>query len=60
MVGSVKALFFGATISLVCLYHGFRAGEAMTNIPPRVSRALVQCFIVSVLVNVLISAIFYL
>jgi phospholipid/cholesterol/gamma-HCH transport system permease protein len=60
MVGSVKALFFGVTISLVCLYHGFRAGEAMTNIPPRVSRAMVQCFIVCVLVNVLISAIFYL
>jgi len=60
LVGSVKALFFGIFISLVCLYHGFRAGEAMTNIPPRVSRALVQCFIVCVLVNVLISAIFYL
>jgi phospholipid/cholesterol/gamma-HCH transport system permease protein len=60
MVGSVKALFFGLTISLVCLYHGLRAGGAVTNIPPRVSRALVQCFIACVLVNVLISAIFYL
>lgn len=60
ITGSVKALFFGVIIPVVCLYQGFRAGGAVTNIPPRVSRALVQCFIFCVLVNVLISAIFYL
>lgn len=60
MVGLVKALFFGVIISVVCLHQGFRAGEAMTDVPPRASRALVQCFIFSILVNVLVSAVFYL
>ena len=60
MVGLVKALFFGMIISVVCLHHGFRAGEAITNVPPRASRALVQCFIFCIAVNVLVSAVFYL
>jgi phospholipid/cholesterol/gamma-HCH transport system permease protein len=60
MVGSVKALFFGVIISGVCLHQGFRAGEAITRVPRQVSRALVQCFISCILVNVLISAVFYL
>jgi phospholipid/cholesterol/gamma-HCH transport system permease protein len=60
VVGLVKTLFFGLTISLVCLHHGFQAGESMTSIPPRVSSALVECFIFCILFNVLISAVFYL
>ncbi len=60
IVGSVKAFVFGLTIALVCMYHGFRAGKAMTDIPPQVSRALVDCFILSIFFNVLISALFYL
>jgi phospholipid/cholesterol/gamma-HCH transport system permease protein len=60
MVGLVKALFFGTIISVVCLHQGFRAGEAMTNVPPQASRALVQCFIFCILVNVLVSVVFYL
>jgi phospholipid/cholesterol/gamma-HCH transport system permease protein len=60
IVGVVKALFFGTIISLVCLYHGFTAEEAVTSIPPRVSQALVDCFIVCIFFNVMISALFYL
>lgn len=60
IVGSVKATLFGITISLVCLYHGLNAGGAVTNIPPQVSRALVDCFIFCTVFNVVISALFYL
>jgi phospholipid/cholesterol/gamma-HCH transport system permease protein len=60
MVGSVKAFFFGVIISVVCLHQGFQAGEAITSVPRQVSRALVQCFIFCILVNVLVSAVFYL
>lgn len=60
IVGSAKALIFGLTIALVCMYHGFRTGRAVTDIPPKVSRALVDCFIFCTFCNVLISAVFYL
>jgi phospholipid/cholesterol/gamma-HCH transport system permease protein len=60
IVGSVKAFLFGVTIALVCLYHGFKTGDAITNIPPQVSRAVVDCFLICIFFNVLISALFYL
>lgn len=60
IVGLSKALAFGLTIPLVCLYHGFRVGQAVTTIPPQVSRALVDCFIYCIIVNIIISALFYL
>lgn len=60
IVGLVKATLFGITISLVCLFQGFNVGKAITNIPPRVSRAMVDCFIFCIFLNVLISAMFYL
>jgi phospholipid/cholesterol/gamma-HCH transport system permease protein len=60
IVGSVKALMFGLTIALVCMFHGFRTGDAITNIPPQVSSAMVDCFILCTFFNVLISALFYL
>jgi phospholipid/cholesterol/gamma-HCH transport system permease protein len=60
IVGSVKSVLFGLTISLVCLYHGFKTVEAITNVPQQVSRALVYCFILCIVINVLISALFYL
>ena len=60
IVGLVKSVLFGLTISLVCLYHGFTTREAITNVPQQVSRALVYCFILCIFFNVLVSALFYL
>ena len=50
-----KGLCFGAIIPAICLHNGFQAEEAITNIPPKVSRALVECFLYMVLFNLLIS-----
>lgn len=60
IVGTVKAFMFGLTIALVCMFHGLRTGDAVTNIPPQVSRAMVDCFILCIFFNVVISALFYL
>jgi len=60
IVGSVKAVVFGLTIALVCMYYGFKTGQAITNIPPNVSRAMVDCFILCIILNVVISVLFYL
>ena len=60
IVGSVKAVVFGTAIALICMYHGFRTGRAITDIPPQVSNAMVDCFIFCTFCNVLISGLFYL
>lgn len=53
-----KSLCFGLTIPVVCLYNGFMAYGSITTVPPRVSRALVDCLIYCVFFNVTISVIF--
>ncbi len=55
----VKGLSFGVIISIVCMYHGFLAQGAITNIPPRVSRAMVECLLYCVFFDIIISVAFY-
>ena len=53
-----KSLCFGLVIPIVCLHGGFGAHKAVTNVPPLVSRALVDCLIYCVFFNIIISAAF--
>ena len=50
-----KGLSFGITIPIVCMYHGFQARNAITTVPPQVSKALVECLIYCVVLNIMIS-----
>jgi phospholipid/cholesterol/gamma-HCH transport system permease protein len=59
-VGVTKSFFFGIFVSVVSLYHGFNAAGAVTSIPPRVSKAMVEGLILCISFSVAISALFYL
>ena len=59
-VGMTKSLFFGIFVSIVSLYHGFNAAGALTSIPPRVSKAMVEGLILCISFSAIISALFYL
>ncbi len=59
IVGVIKALFFGITITVTSLYHGFKTHSRITDIPQATSRAAVECFFYCLGINVLISLIFY-
>jgi phospholipid/cholesterol/gamma-HCH transport system permease protein len=58
-VGIVKAIFFGFTITVTCLYRGLRVGQAFTQIPVATSKAAIECLLYCVFVNIIISVIFY-
>jgi phospholipid/cholesterol/gamma-HCH transport system permease protein len=60
IVGIIKAALFGITITVTCLYHGFNTHRHITQIPVAASRASVQCFLYCIVINVLISLLFYL
>ena len=60
LVGMIKSFFFGLFVSVVSLYHGFNAAGALTAIPPRVSKAMVEGLILCISFSVAISALFYL
>ncbi|MBU2549923.1 MAG: ABC transporter permease [Proteobacteria bacterium] len=55
LVVLAKGLFFGVTIPVVCLYHGFMAHDSITRVPPLTSRALVNCLLYVVFLNVILT-----
>ena len=59
-VGIVKAIFFGFTITVTCLYRGFRPKKAITEIPQETSKAAIECLLYCLFIDVIISVIFYL
>jgi phospholipid/cholesterol/gamma-HCH transport system permease protein len=59
-VGIIKAMLFGITITVTCLYHGFNTKKHITQIPVATARASVQCFIYCIIINLMISVLFYL
>lgn len=59
VVGLVKALCFGIVITVTCLYHGFIAKAGFTDIPAATSRAAMECFFFCLIINGLISILFY-
>lgn len=60
IVGIIKTICFGFTITVVSLYHGFNSKRQMTQIPSAVSRAAIECFIFCIVINIFISTVFYL
>lgn len=59
-VGLIKAMLFGITITVTCLYRGFEAKHQITEVPVATSRSAVECFLYCLVLNVFISVIFYL
>ena len=60
VVGIIKAILFGITITVICLYHGFKTKQHITQIPVAASKAAVQCLGACLVVSATISALFYL
>jgi len=59
-VGIIKALCFGVTITVTCLTNGFSLKKQITDIPSGTSKAAVECFFYCLVINVIISILFYL
>ncbi|MEJ2154223.1 MAG: ABC transporter permease [Desulfobacteraceae bacterium] len=59
-VGIIKAMMFGVTITVTCLYRGFEMKRRITEIPVATSRSAVECFLYCLVINAFISIIFYL
>jgi len=58
-VGIIKAILFGITITVTCLYHGLSTQGHITQIPVATSKASVQCFLYCLTISAVISALFY-
>jgi len=58
-VGIVKALCFGLAITVICLYQGFKANPKITGIPALTSKVAVDCFFSCLVIDVIVSVLFY-
>jgi len=58
-VGIIKTILFGIVITVTCLKHGFSAKKLITDIPISTSKASVECFFYCLVINVIISILFY-
>jgi phospholipid/cholesterol/gamma-HCH transport system permease protein len=58
-VGLIKAVCFGFVITTICLYHGFKTKKRITNIPQVTSASAVECLFHCVVINIIISLVFY-
>lgn len=59
-VGIFKAIMFGVTITVTCLYRGFEMKRQITEVPVATSRSAVECFLYCLVINAFISITFYL
>lgn len=59
IVGLIKVVFFGTIISLISVFRGFSVREAITEVPPAASKSAVECFLLCLIFNVMVSGIFY-
>ncbi|HEQ71074.1 MAG TPA: ABC transporter permease, partial [Spirochaetia bacterium] len=55
----IKSLIFGAIISIVASYQGFRVRSATTETPQVVIRAVVQSFALCIIADVMLVLMFY-
>ena len=58
-VGILKAVMFGVTITVTCLYRGFEMKRQITEVPVATSRSAVECFFYCLVINAFISLVFY-
>jgi len=58
-VGIFKAICFGITITVTCLYYGFSKIKHITKLPSITSGAAIECFFYCLIINVIISVVFY-
>ncbi len=56
----LKSLVFGVVISLVATYNGFKVEQSTTEVPVAAIKAVGQSFIYCVVVNIIITLIYYL
>ncbi|MFH1874177.1 MAG: ABC transporter permease [Pseudomonadota bacterium] len=58
-ISGIKCLLFGFIVATICCYKGFSVRFSFTEIPQMTTKAVVMCIYVCFVVNVLITALFF-
>ena len=60
IIGFIKAIFFAAIIVVICVYRGLQVGGEITRLPIAISKSSIECLLSLLVVDLIISGIFYL
>jgi phospholipid/cholesterol/gamma-HCH transport system permease protein len=60
IIGFIKIIFFAAIIVVISTYRGFQVGGIITRLPRAISKSSLDCFLALLIVDFIISGIFYL
>ena len=60
IIGFIKIIFFAAIIVVISIYRGFQVGGVITRLPRAISKSSLDCFLSLLIVDFIISGIFYL
>ena len=60
IIGFIKAIFFAAIIVVICVYRGLQVGGEITRLPRAISKSSIECLLSLLVVDLIISGIFYL
>lgn len=60
MITIIKGSLFGLVTAVLCCYHGLVVGNAVTEVPPQTSRAMLNTVTACLVLDVIVSVAFYL
>jgi phospholipid/cholesterol/gamma-HCH transport system permease protein len=60
IIGFIKAVFFAVIIVVISIFRGFQVEGKITKLPVAISKSAIECFLFILIVDIIISAIFYL
>ncbi|MBF0117299.1 MAG: ABC transporter permease [Desulfobacterales bacterium] len=55
----VKGVCFGIIITLISMFHGLKSKRQITDIPIKTSKASIDCFFACIIINLVVSVVFY-
>ncbi|HPN39448.1 MAG TPA: ABC transporter permease, partial [Melioribacteraceae bacterium] len=56
---SIKAIVFGFFIAIISCFHGLKVSGSITEVPQRTSKAVVQSIGVIIIIDIIITLLFY-
>ena len=57
---AIKGLGFGSAVAAVCCYHGLAVRSSYTEVPQQTTRAMINSFVLCLLVDVVVTVPLYL
>mgnify|MGYP003376495656 CR=1 FL=1 len=60
LMTAIKGLSFGSAVAAICCYHGLAVRSSFTEVPQQTTRAMINSFVLCLLIDVVVTVPLYL